>query len=82
MSDFHKKKFKIKNKGIIRSYIAKEDILKKSKEKYYFWKEEIDLNYNINDSENCFSLIFSEIYPQEWIKFCLDNNRIKKDNSD
>lgn len=82
LSDFKKKKFKIKEKGIIRSYIAKEDILKKSKEKYFFWKEEIDFNYNINVSENSFSLIISEIYPQEWIKFCLENYRIEEENND
>ena len=39
LSDFIKKKFKIKNKGIIRSYIAKEDILKKAKNNIIFGKK-------------------------------------------
>ena len=60
------------------SCITKGDILNKNKEEYYFWKEEIDCDCDVNDSEKCFSFIISEMNPEEWIKICDDNYRIKE----
>lgn len=65
------KKFIIKsNDKIWTFFLRKDDRFKKNNEiqNCLFWKEEINLEYNMNNLDDNVEIIISEINPEEWLK--------------
>lgn len=65
------KKFVIKSNGKIWTFFQRKDnkfIKKKEVLTCLFWKEDLELEYNENNSNNYVEIIISDFSPEEWLK--------------